>query len=185
MRTKTEEDAKQRETARARAEAYKKAEESRTEAAKHAKQREAMKDAGNRRRQETERKERDLRQQLLEKMANQRTETKTPQQNQSSQATEKNQSRASEQNQGRAPHSTAQQTGNGPARKKHTSTNQAGSARPDAKVCFHDRFWPKINGRHQCSMCSKMYNGFILQCPKCGIMACASCKKRGWGDIGY
>ncbi len=164
MKAEREEDAKWREAARAGEDAYRKAEESRTEAAKEAREGEVAQDASNRRRQETERRERDLRQHLRERMAKQNAETKIPQQDKSH-APEQNKSWEPEQNQNRTPYSTARQTGNGRSWKKQTFARQTCSAGSETKVCLHDKFWPKVRGKHQCSVCSEIYNGFILQCP--------------------
>ena len=43
--------------------------------------------------------------------------------------------------------------------------------------CIHSGFWPKVEGRNQCSVCSHFFNSFILRCPSCHRLACASCKK--------
>ncbi|MCJ1434968.1 hypothetical protein MMC27_004338 [Xylographa pallens] len=43
--------------------------------------------------------------------------------------------------------------------------------------CVHSGFWPKVQGRNQCSVCSQFFNLFVLQCPSCHRLACASCRK--------
>ncbi|MCJ1390141.1 hypothetical protein MMC18_002999 [Xylographa bjoerkii] len=47
----------------------------------------------------------------------------------------------------------------------------------NSSSCAHSGFWPKVEGRNQCSVCSHYFNSFILQCPSCHRLACASCKK--------
>lgn len=42
--------------------------------------------------------------------------------------------------------------------------------------CDHGDFWPKIKGGHECSSCARFCNAFIFQCPRCGILACVSCR---------
>lgn len=42
--------------------------------------------------------------------------------------------------------------------------------------CDHGDFWPKIKGGHECSNCARFCNAFIFQCPRCGILACVSCR---------
>ncbi|MCJ1286320.1 hypothetical protein MMC26_005665 [Xylographa opegraphella] len=46
-----------------------------------------------------------------------------------------------------------------------------------SSACAHSGFWPKVYGRNQCSVCTQFFNSFILQCPTCSFLACASCKK--------
>lgn len=46
-----------------------------------------------------------------------------------------------------------------------------------ASTCRHDKFWPKVEGRHLCSNCHRLQNRFAFQCPGCRMMACASCRQ--------
>lgn len=43
--------------------------------------------------------------------------------------------------------------------------------------CRHEKFWPKVEGRQQCNNCSMFQNRFALQCPGCGMIACANCRQ--------
>lgn len=43
--------------------------------------------------------------------------------------------------------------------------------------CAHKHHWPKVNGRHQCSACSRILPMYIFQCGGCGVMACNDCRK--------
>ena len=48
----------------------------------------------------------------------------------------------------------------------------------DESSCLHLGFWPKVEGKHRCAVCSQDFYRFVLQCPYCQMMACASCKKQ-------
>lgn len=65
----------------------------------------------------------------------------------------------------------------------------AAAAKKSQSTCRHDGWWPKVEGMQLCSTCRTVQNRFALQCPRCKIVACASCQKglRGarWkGDAG-
>lgn len=154
QREQNEKRKREQDSARAREEASRKAEESQREA----REREAAQEMANQRIRETERRERDLRQRLFEKLAKQDTEGKMPRQNQN-QPTDST-----------TPRSWNSSTSQTPRRQNRRPAPQTG-------VCRHRKFWPKVQGRNQCSVCFKTFNGFVLQCPECKILACASCKK--------
>lgn len=151
-------------TARAREEACRKAEEAEREAARKAREREAA----DQRRQETERRERDLRQRLFAKLAAESIPVRKPPQNQN---------RATHPPPPRAAGSTTSHSQNNTWRQNRRNFTQTSSAGVGSEVCRHRTFWLKVEGRHECSVCYKTFNGFVLQCPDCKIMACASCKK--------
>ena len=44
-------------------------------------------------------------------------------------------------------------------------------------TCRHDRFWPKVEGRHSCGRCHAVQSRFAFQCPGCKMVACASCRR--------
>lgn len=44
-------------------------------------------------------------------------------------------------------------------------------------TCRHDKFWPKIEGKHLCTNCHAVQNRFAFQCPGCKMIACASCRQ--------
>ena len=50
-------------------------------------------------------------------------------------------------------------------------------------TCHHAGWWPKVEGRQLCGKCDTFQNRFLLQCPGCKMVACASCQKslRGGG----
>lgn len=49
--------------------------------------------------------------------------------------------------------------------------------------CRHEKFWPKVEGRQQCNNCSVFQNRFALQCPGCGMIACANCRQNLRGEV--
>ncbi|CAF9923184.1 MAG: hypothetical protein ALECFALPRED_002319 [Alectoria fallacina] len=163
QRERNEKWKREQDAARAREEASRKAEESQREA----REREAAQEMADQRIRETERRERDLRQRLFEKFAKQSTESRIPQQQQQQQ----------QQNQKPPINPTTPRSGNStpqtPRRQNRRPAPQTGST----GVCRHREFWPKVQGRNRCSVCFKTFNGFVLQCPECKILACASCKK--------
>ena len=57
------------------------------------------------------------------------------------------------------------------------------SGRATQSTCRHDGWWPKVEGRQLCGKCNTFQNRFLLQCPGCQMVACASCQKslRGGG----
>ena len=57
------------------------------------------------------------------------------------------------------------------------------SGRATQSTCRHDGWWPKVEGRQLCGKCDTFQNRFLLQCPGCQMVACASCQKslRGGG----
>ena len=57
------------------------------------------------------------------------------------------------------------------------------SGRATQSTCRHDGWWPKVEGRQLCGKCNTFQNRFLLQCPGCKMVACASCQKslRGGG----
>lgn len=46
-----------------------------------------------------------------------------------------------------------------------------------SSTCRHDRFWPKVEGRHLCSNCRTVQRHFAFQCPGCRMIACAGCRQ--------
>ncbi|KAI8953726.1 DnaJ domain-containing protein [Xylaria longipes] len=42
-------------------------------------------------------------------------------------------------------------------------------------ACVHDGWWPKIQGRTKCPVCSDTWN-YLLECPGCKIKACPKCQ---------
>ena len=108
-----------------------------------------------------ERKERDLRQELLSKLTAQNAQTEV-----SPQSTDQTGYPNQRQTQGSNPP---------PSQRAKASQTFAGAARNTA--CRHKMFWPKIEGSHQCSICHQSFYKWILQCPGCNTMACASCRK--------
>ena len=68
------------------------------------------------------------------------------------------------------------------AAKKARNTNHR-SGRATQSTCRHDGWWPKVEGRQLCGKCDTFQNRFLLQCPGCKMVACASCQKslRGGG----
>ena len=57
----------------------------------------------------------------------------------------------------------------------------ARQARNDS-VCLHDKFWPRLEGRHLCGSCHKTQRRFAFQCPGCRMIACASCRQTLRGE---
>ena len=55
--------------------------------------------------------------------------------------------------------------------------------RSGRSTCRHAGWWPKVEGRQLCGECDTFQNRFLLQCPGCQMVACASCQKnlRGGG----
>ena len=70
----------------------------------------------------------------------------------------------------------------GPATQTEASVSGQGapdsSTNPRHGVCVHSGFWPKVQGKYRCAICTQDFYSFILQCPTCSMMACASCKKQ-------
>lgn len=144
----------QDEAARAREAGFKRAQDK-------ARQRQQSEECRRRERQDDERRERDLRQDLLDRLAKHNT--------QHTQAGH---------NQGRFTSSAAPKTANRntfPGNRRPAPRTPSSSGQRD--VCRHKKFWPKVNGRHECSICLKTFHSFVLQCPNCNIMACAPRKK--------
>ncbi|MCJ1467594.1 hypothetical protein MMC07_006219 [Pseudocyphellaria aurata] len=55
---------------------------------------------------------------------------------------------------------------------------QRGPPKPKASTsCSHKSFWPKVQGRHKCSVCSRILPMYIFQCDGCGVRACNDCRK--------
>lgn len=42
---------------------------------------------------------------------------------------------------------------------------------------LHEKFWPKREGSHHCSNCHHVQSHFAFQCPDCGRVACANCRR--------
>ena len=66
------------------------------------------------------------------------------------------------------------------ARAPYGSSHAPNSTRSN---CRHDRFWPKVEGKQQCSNCSAFQNWFAFQCPGCGMVACADCRQTLRGEV--
>lgn len=43
--------------------------------------------------------------------------------------------------------------------------------------CEQKDFWTLIDGQHQCSHCQQVQKHFAFECPGCGKVACASCRR--------
>lgn len=56
--------------------------------------------------------------------------------------------------------------------------NRRKKPEPTPNICRNNNFWPRIDGRHQCSVCLQQFGTFVLKCPSCERLACVSCKKR-------
>lgn len=56
----------------------------------------------------------------------------------------------------------------------YSSFRSSGSTKSD---CRHDRFWPRVEGRHFCSNCHIVQRRFAFQCPGCSMIACANCRQ--------
>ena len=73
---------------------------------------------------------------------------------------------------------TAGDTLYGMAQKAGASESIARSGLRDESSCYHKGRWPKVGGQHQCTICLGSSYRFILECPRCRIRACASCRKQ-------
>lgn len=62
------------------------------------------------------------------------------------------------------------------------STSRASAS--NGGVCQHGKFWPKIEGRHSCSICHITQKQFAFRCPDCKMVACASCRQTLRGEKG-
>ena len=69
------------------------------------------------------------------------------------------------------------------AAKKAKEAPNHRSGRTTQSTCHHAGWWSKVEGRRLCSKCDTFQNRFLLQCPGCQMVACASCQKslRGGG----
>lgn len=47
--------------------------------------------------------------------------------------------------------------------------------RQTQKACYHQGWWPKMEGRAACPECDDVWN-YLLQCPNCDMMACPKCQ---------
>ena len=67
--------------------------------------------------------------------------------------------------------------------KKAQKARNHWSGRATQNTCSHAGWWPKVEGRQLCGKCDTFQNRFLLQCPSCKMVACASCQKslRGGG----
>ena len=75
------------------------------------------------------------------------------------------------------------------AAKKTREVPNHRSERATQSTCRHHGWWPKVEGRQLCGRCNTFQHRFLLQCPGCNIMACASCSKslrgeRPWENLG-
>jgi curved DNA-binding protein CbpA len=139
----------QKEAARARKAAFEKAQS-------EARRREQTEERRRREQLDSERRERDLRQELLDKLAEQNPRGTQPGPSQY-----------------RSPNPTTPWTTNNRASARNRRPKEPQTQMP----CRHLKFWPKVAGRHECSICAKTFHGFVLQCPDCGILACAGCRR--------
>lgn len=48
--------------------------------------------------------------------------------------------------------------------------------------CQHKKFWPKVEGRQICRKCCTFQRRFAFQCPGCGMIACANCRRSLRGE---
>jgi len=60
------------------------------------------------------------------------------------------------------------------SRKASTRTRKKAQA---ATACRHKKFWPKVEGGRNCSVCNQYYHLWLLQCPDCDKLACGSCRR--------
>ena len=63
------------------------------------------------------------------------------------------------------------------AAEKARKARNARSGRATKSTCRHDGWWPKVEGKQLCGECDAFQNRFVLQCPGCKMLACASCQK--------
>ena len=70
------------------------------------------------------------------------------------------------------------------ARSANRTRNSSFSAASGSRkgTCRHDKFWPKVEGKHLCSNCHTVQRRFAFQCPGCNIIACASCRQNLRGE---
>ena len=54
--------------------------------------------------------------------------------------------------------------------------------RSTESTCRHDKFWPKVEGKHLCSKCCTVQRRFAFRCPGCRMIACASCRQTLRGE---
>ena len=66
---------------------------------------------------------------------------------------------------------------------KKAPKHRSGRTTQSTSTCRHAGWWPKVEGRQLCGKCDTFQNRFLLQCPGCQMVACASCQKslRGGG----
>ena len=71
---------------------------------------------------------------------------------------------------------------------RRTRNHSSGPSTRGKSTCRHEGWWPKREGRQLCGTCHTFQSRFVLQCPGCKIVACASCQKtlRGgrWKNTG-
>lgn len=61
---------------------------------------------------------------------------------------------------------------------RSTKNNAKCPTKSKRTSCAHVGLWPRVEGQHQCSVCSKTFFSFILRCSECKVMACASCRRQ-------
>lgn len=182
--------------AKKREESMKRAEAARKEAEKQARARAAENEA-----RDKERRERDLRQALHAKLAKEKAEAEEAAKRQQSQTrppanTSTPKVRVPKASRNAHTHSTqsypddfeyvhihqtrsrAQTRANHHTESHTQSHTHSHTAQTAPGSCRHTKFWPKVMGSFQCSVCSTHYHAWILQCPDCSKLACASCQKQ-------
>ena len=141
----------------------------------------AAQEAANRRREETERRERDLREELHKKL---NLDSQAPPNDSSPRRSPPANVNASPASTSAPLHPNQQHTGRATTQpRKQQNSGSKPKSEAARKACSHRQFWPKVQGRYECSVCLETFPSFILQCPQCQIMACASCRRqiRGGG----
>ena len=173
-RTEAAERAATQEAIHRRQEAERRARDDALKAAKAARQnarRMAAQQAADWQREEAERRERDQREVIHRKIRNQSGTTGDSSPRQSDATTHDrpipSMGSHGQRNAHRNTHPRKQQ--------RSRSTTQP---EPATRMCLHKNFWPKVQGRHECNVCLVTFPNFILQCPHCQLMACASCKRQ-------
>ncbi len=77
----------------------------------------------------------------------------------------------------RAAEEAAQRARNDRSKSTTPSYSSFRSSGSTKSTCRHDKFWPRVEGRHCCSNCHTVQRRFAFQCPRCSIIACANCRQ--------
>ncbi|KAI9768088.1 MAG: hypothetical protein M1840_005122 [Geoglossum simile] len=119
---------------------------------------------------QSEREEERREQELRERQAAQAEEARKTRERLAQELRERVERQRGEQRQQQQRHREPQRT----RRARRTPTSS--SSYNDSATCRHLKFWPKVEGDHQCSVCKRHFRAWILRCPDCGVRACAGCK---------